>query len=96
MPLEYMLQIQAGLMITNRKWCDFVSYSNGMPMFVRRVERQDEYVDAIWEASLNFEVKVRDIVKEFELKSINLAVAERRDYSEDIDFMSSSSEELPL
>ncbi len=36
-PEEYMLQIQTGLMVTGRKWLDFVSYCGGLPMVVIRV-----------------------------------------------------------
>src|SRR5688500_16314857 len=31
-PDDFMLQIQTGLIVTERKWCDFVSYCGGMPM----------------------------------------------------------------
>jgi hypothetical protein len=35
---DYMIQLQTGLLVTERKWIDFVSYSGGLPMFVKRVE----------------------------------------------------------
>ena len=36
-PSEYMAQLQAGMLITGRQWCDFVSYSPGLPLYVYRV-----------------------------------------------------------
>jgi predicted phage-related endonuclease len=36
-PEEYFLQIQTGLLVTRRKWCDFISYAGGWPMYVKRV-----------------------------------------------------------
>ena len=36
-PEEYMLQIQTGLIVSGRAWCDFVSFSGGLPLYVFRV-----------------------------------------------------------
>jgi predicted phage-related endonuclease len=36
-PDEYLLQIQTGLLVTARDWCDFISYSGGLPMVTLRV-----------------------------------------------------------
>ena len=49
---EYIDQIQGGLWITGRKWCDFVMYcpwlaSVGKDLFVKRVERDDDYIEEL-------------------------------------------------
>jgi putative phage-type endonuclease len=47
MPSDYIQQIQAGLWISGRKWCDFVSYHPNFKdkqLFVVRVERDEEYI----------------------------------------------------
>lgn len=49
---EYIDQIQGGLWITGRKWCDFVMYcpwleSVGKELFIRRVHRDDDYIEAL-------------------------------------------------
>jgi hypothetical protein len=36
-PTDYVLQVQTGMLICERDWCDFISYSGGLPMFIRRV-----------------------------------------------------------
>lgn len=54
-PQEYMLQIQTGLLVTGRKWLDFVSYSAGLPMYVKRVFPDAEIQAAIIAASAEFE-----------------------------------------
>ena len=36
-PEEFAWQIQAGLYVSGRKWCDFVSYSGGLHMYIKRV-----------------------------------------------------------
>ncbi len=49
---EYMHQMQGGMWITGRKWCDFVMYcpqlaNVGKALFLRRVERDDAFIDAM-------------------------------------------------
>ncbi len=40
----YMPQIQGQLLVTGRKWCDWMSYNPEMPALVIRVERNEEYI----------------------------------------------------
>lgn len=54
-PDEYVLQCQAGLLISGRKWLDFISYCGGMPMFVKRVFPDDAIQNAIVAAANQFE-----------------------------------------
>lgn len=58
MPDEYMLQVQTGLLVTGRRWCDFVSYCGGMPMVTIRVPADDAIQDAIIEAATDFELRM--------------------------------------
>lgn len=64
-PKEHMAQIQAGLLVTERKWCDYISYSNGMPMYTIRVVNNEEYQSAILEAADIFEKKVAEKIEQF-------------------------------
>jgi predicted phage-related endonuclease len=57
-PPEYMIQIQTGLLVSERKWLDFISYSGGLPMFVLRVEPIPEFQEAIVKAAADFEVRL--------------------------------------
>ncbi len=34
-----MAQIQCGLLVSGRAWCHYVSYTGGMPLYVKRVFR---------------------------------------------------------
>lgn len=47
-PYQYRAQVQGQMWITNRKWCDFVSYDPRLPenaqMIIIHVERDDEYI----------------------------------------------------
>lgn len=59
-PLDYMLQIQTGLLVSDRKWCDFISYSGGLPMVTIRVLPDAKIQTAILEAAAAFERKLAD------------------------------------
>ncbi len=84
-PSEFMAQIQAGLMVTGREWCDFISYSGGLPMITIRVfpDRiyQARIIDAVYEA----EQQIKDIVTRYQsaLESgMKLIPTERRNLDE--------------
>lgn len=59
MPLDYMLQVQSGLLISGRLWCDFISYSAGLPMMTVRVFPDDKVQNAIIEAAYEFENRLQ-------------------------------------
>jgi hypothetical protein len=59
-PEEYMLQIQTGLLVTRRKWLDFVSYCAGLPMFIKRVFPDARYQEAIIAAATDFERRLQE------------------------------------
>ena len=57
-PDEYILQLQTGLLVSERKWIDFISYSNGLPMVVIRVEPDPRTQVAIIEAVTQVEIAI--------------------------------------
>lgn len=44
LPSEHRLQVQGCLWITGRAWWDFVSYCPKLPLFVKRVERDEQCI----------------------------------------------------
>ena len=44
MPPEHMAQVQGQIWVSEREWCDFVSYWPKLPLFVQRIHRDDEYI----------------------------------------------------
>jgi len=52
LPAAYHRQVQGGLLITGREWCDFVSYHPGIKPFIFRVERDKEFLKKL-EAELD-------------------------------------------
>jgi hypothetical protein len=79
-PGEYMIQLQTGLLVTGRKWIDFISYSAGLPMFVKRVEPDPDIQEAILTAATAFEARVHAVVQEYHatLASRKFLPTERR------------------
>ena len=57
-PPEYMIQIQTGLLVSEREWLDFISYSGGLPMFAMRCYPLPEYQEAIIKAATAFEERL--------------------------------------
>lgn len=57
-PPEYMIQIQTGLLVSEREWLDFISYSGGLPMFAMRCYPMPEYQEAIVKAATAFEARL--------------------------------------
>lgn len=64
-PEEYMLQLQTGLLVTEREWIDFVSYSGGQPLYVKRVKPDPEMQAAIIAAATQFEERVADCIQSY-------------------------------
>ena len=78
MPDEYMIQVQTGLLVTKRKWLDFVSYSGGLPMVVIRVLPDPAVQDAIVAAATAFEVRLAEKLAEYRKRSPTMIQTERR------------------
>jgi len=81
-PEEDMLQVQKSLFISERKWWDYVSYSNGMHMYIKRAYPLQEYFDKITEAALIFEAKVRKDLTLYKenCERLKLIPTERKDH----------------
>lgn len=68
-PAEYMVQIQTNLLVTGREWWDFIQYSNGMPLFVKRVYPDLDMRETIIAAIIQFNEMVAGIVEDYRAKS---------------------------
>jgi putative phage-type endonuclease len=76
-PDHYMAQLQAGLLVTGRDWCDFVSYCGGMPLWVQRVSPQDDWFEAIEAACRQFETTAVGMVAAYHAAANGLPATER-------------------
>ena len=66
MPAEYFIQVQTELLVTERAWWDFVSYSGGLPMVRVRVLPDEKVQGAIVDAATAFEERLRDRLAEWD------------------------------
>lgn len=85
-PAYNMGQLQAGLFVTGRNWIDYVSYSAGLPLWVKRVYPEPSWFDAIRAAAHAFEINVTNIVDNFNAATKGLPMTERRATIEEISF----------
>lgn len=64
-PDDFWIQVQTGLLVSERKWLDFISYSGGLPMFVTRVEPCPETQEAIVAAASEFEARIAECERDY-------------------------------
>ena len=62
------VQIQGQMLVTGRKWCDWVSYCPKMPLVVVRMERDEEYLEKLEQALTDFNAKIEATKVQFKEK----------------------------
>ncbi len=62
---DFMIQVQTGLLVTERAYCDLVSYCGGLPMATVRVFPDEKIQSAIIGAASQFETKLADKLASF-------------------------------
>jgi len=75
---EHYQQIQGGLFITERKWCDLMSYCEGIEPLVIRFFRDEPFIEALEKELDEFCFKLYAIVRA--LKNNKKTIEERRLY----------------
>lgn len=63
---DFMIQVQTGLLVSERKWCDLVSYCGGLPMATVRVTPDEKIQAAILEAATAFEERLQAAQQKYE------------------------------
>lgn len=76
----HMAQMQAGMLVSGRSWCDYVSYCGGLPMWVTRVEADPSWFAAITEAVSAFTEASETLLAEYSEAVKGLPTTERIDY----------------
>ena len=76
-PAENLAQCQAGLLVSGRKWLDYVSYSGGMPLYVKRVLPDQQWFDAIAAAVTAFEKTAAEMIERYRDAVVGLPMTER-------------------
>lgn len=78
-PAEVVPQIQCGLLVSGREWCDYLSYCGGMPMWRKRVEPDPRWQKAIVKAVETFELAAEVMTATYEQATKGLPMTERID-----------------
>jgi hypothetical protein len=85
-PAEYLIQLQTGLLVSERQWVDFISYCGGMPMAVIRLHPDPVMQDAIVEAATAFEARMAEKLEQYRAAQFDPAArlthTERKYYEE--------------
>lgn len=83
-PRENMAQLQAGLLVTGRDWCDYISFCSGMPLFVKRVFPDPAWVDVLTSAAEKAETDIQRITRDYETTTKNMPATKRLNHFEEI------------
>lgn len=62
LPPEHKAQVQGQLWVSERAWCDLVIYWPGLPLFVHRVARDDDYIQGLSKEVARFNAELADVV----------------------------------
>jgi predicted phage-related endonuclease len=65
-PAENMAQLQAGLLVSGRSWCDYISYCGGMHLWRKRVYPDDAWFASIIAAAQAFEANSAEMVAKYQ------------------------------
>lgn len=85
-PLANMAQIQCGLLVSGREWCDYVSYAGGMPLYVKRVLPDPKWFAAIIEAVAEFEKSAAEMIARYKAATADSPATKRIDHYEEMRF----------
>lgn len=76
-PAENMAQLQCGLLVSGRKWIDYISYAGGMALWRRRVFPDERWFRAIIRAVGVFESNAAEMVRLYAEETEGLPMTER-------------------
>lgn len=76
-PAANVAQIQCGLLVSGREWCDYVSFAGGMPLWTQRIYPDPRWHDAIVAAVAEFEDQAAVMVAAYEHNITGLPMTER-------------------
>jgi len=77
-PVKHRIQVQTGLLVSERKWCDYIGYCGGVPMFVKRVYPDEKIQSKIIEAATPFELKLSELLAIYNERIKTLIPTERK------------------
>lgn len=84
--IEHLIQMQTGLLVSERSWCDYISYCGGMRMPIYRVYPDKKIQDAIINAASMFEGEADIMMKKYQeiIAADDMIETERFNYNQEI------------
>jgi hypothetical protein len=79
-PAENMAQIQCGLLVSGREWCDYVSFCSGMPLWIKRVLPEPHWFAAIIDAAKACEESAAYMIGAYSAATVGLPETEYIDH----------------
>lgn len=76
-PAEHVAQVQAGLFVSGRNWCDYISWCGGMAFWVVRVYPDPQWQAVIVDAVIAAEKAITQMVNDYRAAVDGLPVTER-------------------
>lgn len=64
---DFMIQVQTGLLVSERQWCDLISYCGGLPMTTVRVFPDEKIQTAIIDAATAFEARLKEKLEKYQV-----------------------------
>ena len=83
-PVENLPQMHAGMWVSGREWCDYVSYRDGMHLYVTRVHRDHKWDAVVLAAAQQAELIIRSLVTTYTTRTKGLPHIEKRPDLDDI------------
>lgn len=77
-PTENLAQIHAGMWVMDRQWCDYISYRDGLHLYVKRVHRDPAWDLAVSGAAEYAERTIRQHVTRYRQRTEGLPFIEKR------------------
>jgi putative phage-type endonuclease len=75
-PAEYVPQVQTGLAVTGRAWCDYISYAPGLPLFIHRCKRDELAIAYLIIAAQAAEVELQLLMELYTAKAAKFPATE--------------------
>lgn len=83
-PFDAYTQMQCGLLVSGRAWCDYVSFSGGMAFWTKRVYPDADWHRAIIRAAGELENTIAEHIATYTAKTDGQPMTERVDYMMDM------------
>lgn len=81
-PAENIAQCQAALLVSGRRWCDYVSFCGGMRLWIKRVYPDPRWRDAILTATAATERAITETIAAYHAHTEGLPMTERPVYQD--------------